>query len=502
MCTSARASFFTSKFPAQHEVGLLLSEIKNPILDSQAQLSPDLPNLATVLKGKGYDVGFIGKAHLSKTFTRKDGEVVYQDLKAYGFDDWQGPDAGQDQQAENAGGGYANYDREYTDQAVQWIKDRSASGTTKPFCLVVSLINPHDVLSYPKSYKDFGYDESWLQGDIKALPPTSKEILQKNYKPEVQSQWKALQQVSQPLSTDEERLAYLNFYGNLLKDVDSKMGEVLAALGKTSDPKNYGKMLRDTMIVSTSDHGEMGISHGGLVQKMEVAYDEALKVPLTWSNPDYFKGKQHTDALVSHVDFLPTLANLLGFSKSYTSQFDLRGIDYSNLLKYASRHKSMRGSTEKRQSHLFTFDDIYSGQDPTLSVDNNYVHGLFPAANRIQALRTKDFKYARYFSGDKAYKAQNWEEEFYDLRPKGGDYYPNRDPLTGRINQFKAAPLELRNLAPRADAQRVAKGGEPLASALQKQAYKRMSKLLDKQLSKELDPIIGKPALEPSVFVY
>jgi choline-sulfatase len=269
MCTAARASFFTSKFPAQHEVGLVLSDIQNPILDSQIQLSPDLPNLATVLKDQGYDVGFIGKAHLSKTFTldkgtadTADDEVVYQDLTAYGFDDWQGPDSGQDMELQNFGGGHANHDAGYTQQAVDWLTNRAASGSEKPFCLVVSLVNPHDVLSYPNTYIEGGYSEDWLQGDIRDLPPTVSEDLRVNLKPSVQSQWRLLQYGGQPLFSDQEKLNYLNFYGNLLKDVDTKMGEVLDVL--RSDV-NLG-LLKDTMIVSTSDHGEMGMSHGGLTQ--------------------------------------------------------------------------------------------------------------------------------------------------------------------------------------------------------------------------------------------
>jgi len=311
MCTAARATFYTSKFPAQHEAGLVLSDIKNPILDSQIQLSPDLPNLATVLKGQGYDVGFVGKAHLSKTFTldkgtpdTADDEVVYQDLAAYGFDDWQGPDAGQDTELQNFGGGNADHDGDYTQQAVDWLTNRAASGSNKPFCLVVSLINPHDVLSYPKTYIEGGYSEDWLKGDIQDLPPTVSENLRANLKPSVQSQWKLFQYGAQPLFTNKEKLNYLNFYGNLMKDVDSKMGEVLDVLRSDINLD----LLKDTMIVSSSDHGEMGMSHGGMNQKMEVAYDEAMKVPMVWSNPYYFPGGQTSDALVSHVDFLPTVA--------------------------------------------------------------------------------------------------------------------------------------------------------------------------------------------------
>jgi arylsulfatase A-like enzyme len=502
MCSAARSTFFTSKFPAQHEVGLVLSDIENPILDAQTQLSPDLPNLATVLKGQGYDVSYFGKFHLSKTFTLDDGEIVYQDVSAYGFDDWQGPDSGQDMEPQNAGGGYADHDGAYTQQAVDWITNRAASGSTKPFCMVVSLVNPHDVLSYPKTYKEFGYDDSWLQGDIKDLPPTVDEILRKNYKPSVQTQWKVLQSYGQPMETDQAKLEYINFYGNLQKSVDSQMGQILQALGKTDNPANYSELLKDTMIVSTADHGEMGLSHGGLVQKMEVAYDEALKVPMVWSNPEYFKGAQTTDSLVSHVDFLPTLANYLGFDPSYIQKQDLRGVDYSKILNYASTHKNMTRAPEAQSSLLFTFDDIYDGQNPRLSFDGNYVHGLFPAANRIQALRTKDFKYARYYSGDKAYTPLNWQGEFYDLRKNGGDYYPNRNPRTGQLNVFKGAPLEYYNLDPKAEAQRVLDGKKPLASPAQKAAYAKMFDLLDQQIVERLDPLTGQPAIAPSVFVY
>ena len=503
MCTAARATFFTSKFPAQHEAGLVLSDIDNPILDTQAQLSPDLPNLASALKGQGYDVGFIGKAHLSKTFTRNDGELVYQDLKAYGFDDWQGPDAGQDMELENAGGGFADHDGQYTQQAIDWLSKRSESGDQDPFCLVVSLINPHDVLAYPKTYKEMGYDDSWLQGDIKDLPPTTNEILKNNYKPSVQSQYKALQIGSQGEAFSKtEKLEYINFYGNLMKDVDGKMGQILEALGKTENPNNYSPLLKDTMIISTADHGEMGMSHGGLSQKMEVAYDEALKVPMVWSNPNYFKGGQKTDALVSHVDFLPTLTNYLGFKSEYIDSQDWRGIDYSSILKYASIHTNTRKSPNPQNSILFTYDDIYAGQDPTLSVNDNYNHGLLPAANRIQALRTKDFKYARYYSGDKEYTPANWEEELYDLRKSGKDYYPNRDPITGKRNVFKEAPLEMRNLAPKAEAARVQDGKRPLATQKQRAAYKKMSELLNQQIDDRLDPLTGQAAVAPSIFVY
>ncbi len=503
MCSVSRSTFFTSKFPAQHQADLLLSDIDSSYLNDQVQLNPDFPNLATILKDQGYDVSFFGKAHLSKTFTLNDGEVVYQDMNAYGFDDWVGPDAGQDMKPENAGGGPNDNDGRFTSEAKQWLQNRIQSDNEKPYALVVSLVNPHDVLSYPKTYNtDFEYDRKWIHGDIEILPPTVDEDKEETLKPSVQRQWMIPQNAGQPMPTDKMKLNYLNFYGNLMKRADWQMGEILDVIRDSDNPDD----VNNTMIVSTSDHGEMGMSHGGMVQKMFNAYDESLKVPMIWSNPSYFKGSQESDALISLIDFLPTYANFQDFSEDYIAQQDLRGVDYSSILRRAreGESKSLEG-LDVQDSILYTYDDIYAGQDPALCEDP--VHGLLPAANRIQAVRTKDFKYARYYSGDQDYEPANWEGELYDLRPEGGDYYPDIDPITGQLNPFRAAPLEVRNLDPKAETrrrllQRFGIGDGPIATKKQKKAYLEMSELLDQQIADRLQPLPESDPIKPSIFVY
>jgi len=514
MCTSARSTFFTGKYPAQHEVELVLSDIENPILDSQVQLNPDLPTLGNVLGDLGYDVSFFGKAHLSKTFTTKDGEVVYQDMNQYDFKDWQGPDAGQDMLPENAGGGYANNDGRYITEATTWLNNRIDSGNTKPFAMVVSLVNPHDVLAYPLTWgegdptKYFGYSEEMIKGDINILPPTVDEPVtgsltadgynfSGNYKPQIQREWLRSQPFAQPLPTDQLKLNYLNFYGNLMKIADSQMGEVVKAL----DSKGQ---INNTMFVSTSDHGEMGMSHGGMVQKMFNAYEESIKVPMIWSNPRYFKGGQKSEALITHVDFLSTIANFYGASKENISDYDLRGVDYSSILERAASKSSLNHENLNVQSSiLYTYDDIYAGQDPLNSIpQGSWDHGILPGPNRLQAVRTKDYKYVRYYSADETYEPKNWQGELYDLRTNGGDYYPNIDPITGQLNPFKAAPLELDNLDPKAEALRVLQGSSSIATPEQKIAYVEMSKLLDDQISKKLQPLLPQTSKAPTFFTY
>jgi hypothetical protein len=313
----------------------------------------------------------------------------------------------------------------------------------------------------------------------------------------VQREWLLTQAVSQPLATDEMKLNYLNFYGNLMKIADDQMGDVIKTLLSH-------RAVNDTMFVSTADHGEMGLSHGGMVQKMFNAYDESIRVPMIWSNPQFFKGGQTSDALVSLVDFLPTVAGLYGSSEEQLDDYDLSGVDYSSILRRAAAESPLSiEDLDVQSSLLYTYDDIYAGQDPRNSIpEGAWDHGLLPGPNRLQAVHTKDFKYVRYFSGDQDYEPANWQGELYDLRPGGGDYYPNVDPLTGELNPFKAAPLELRNLDPKAEALRVLNGKEPIATNEQRLAYTQMSQLLDEQIESRLTPLLPWPSLQPTVTLY
>ena len=84
--------------------------------------------------------------------------------------------------------------------------------------MVVSLINPHDVLLYPNKYLDCDYDDTWLSGNIE-LPGTVSEDL--STKPRVQSLFRLLLAKGLgPLPTPKMKRNYLNFYANLIKSSD------------------------------------------------------------------------------------------------------------------------------------------------------------------------------------------------------------------------------------------------------------------------------------------
>lgn len=441
-CTPARNALFTGLFPAQHRAFHTLTE-DFPQSQPEPQLDPSLPNLATILKSAGYDVVYKGKWHMSNGVQGADGNYIYDDISRYGFDGWNPPDGGIN--PTTTGGGIPNNDVRYIDDAVAFLEDRIANPGPKPFCLVVSLVNPHDSWSYPVMYQDIGYtDDPWLDETTPPLdfPPTMPENLPLNHKPSVH--FETLQEIASlmgPIPTLEDRKNYLNFYANLMKRVDGQLGQILDVFKNNGDSGD--QMLRNTLIVRTSDHGEMALSHGGMRQKAFICYEETLRVPLIWSNPELFPVGRVSSHLVSHVDFIPTLCTLLGVPNG--DNYEFSGVDYSSLL--------LDPDAPPVQDYvLFTYDDINAGQT-TEGTDGN---GIVPPPNRIQMIRDGDYKYARYFDGEGVVPDQ---EEFYDLRPASRNG-TDTDEATGE-------PLEMRNISEWAENRRTELGQMELATAEQ-----------------------------------
>src|ERR1700761_746413 len=382
MCSPSRSSMMTGYFPAQHGVKYTL-EKNMPVEEfPQVGLPTALPNLGTVMSAAGYDVVYKGKWHCAKSQQEEEElpnpEAKPSDLERYGFNRWDPPDAGANQSIPEAGGGYTHNDgriiedkgnyKEAKEGALQYLD--SVATLQQPFFLVISLVNPHDVLFYPsRTFDESGYDASWLAGDIE-VPPTNEEDL--STKPSVQEEFLKIFNLTGKPKKEAEKRAYLNFYGNLMRSSDNYLVEVLNKLEAKG-------LYEDTLIIRTSDHGEMGLSHGGLRQKNFNFYEESLKVPLVYSNPKMFPRPVTSDALVSHVDLLPTLASLAGAPKS--ARRDWQGVDYSDVVLNPHRGK------EPQDYVAFTYDDFQSGQ----------AHGPYPKQpNHVTSIREERWKLAKY----------------------------------------------------------------------------------------------------------
>jgi choline-sulfatase len=448
MCSPSRASLLTGTYPARHGVSLTLTkgdlfpdrrngpdvvrtaarlwrsgEVPRkrivrgfargllrlgPKSGSEPELRSGTPTLATHLRERGYHVALKGKWHLTKPvggeWSPADPARIERD---FGFADWEPPDAGGDAKAESFGGGYAGatglgWDEDYTRQVEAWLGRESLP---EPFCLVINLVNPHDVLGYPSSYERGGYTTGDFRKLAIPLPPTVHEDLR--HKPTVHSLMKLGQAAYiGALDDDDARRDYVNFYAYLHRVVDEKIGRILTALGDRRER---------TVIVRTSDHGELGLSHGGLRQKMFNTYEEALRVPLTISNGSMFGQARESDALVSLVDLVPTLLGLTG-EPGDPRRFD--GLDLGPILSGASE--------SVRDAVLFTYDDHQAG---TAFQD---VPGQ---PNRIRCVRDARWKYAIYIdpTGGEAP-----EYELYDLEADPIEAVNLVDKHTGRAASEEA----------------------------------------------------------------
>src|SRR4051812_15411783 len=414
MCTPSRATLFTGLMPADHGCTLTLTAggaeprlgnvpgvlrraatqrgAVDPVRGMrnlartltglgaghgpEPELRPDTPNLAHRLRALGYEVGLRGKWHLTRPLAGRWGESDAVRLEQeFGFAGWVPPDAGEDILPEHFGGGTANWDEHFTRQAVEFL-----AAPPEPFALVVSLVNPHDVLAYPSSYQRGGYRrEEWADLDV-PLPPTIDEDL--SNKPTAHR----LQSLGQGLfigALQDERAArdYVSFSAPLPRVVDRHIARIVDALGD--------ELRERTVVVRVSDHGEMGLAHGGMRQKMFNAYEETLRVPLTFSNPAMFPRAVESAAPASLVDVLPTILALAG------GESDLPGADLSPIL---------RGEEVSVQDFVrFTYDDHQAG---TARAD------VVPQPNRVRAIRERGWKYATYVDPSGGAQA---EHELYDL---------------------------------------------------------------------------------------
>jgi choline-sulfatase len=471
MCSPSRATLYTGLYPAQHGVTLTLTEMgarpdprnapaaigtfAGKLVDGsvprvktarafarsalrlgagrgeETTLDPGVPNLARLLRDAGYAVGFKGKWHLTKplhgdAWSRDDADLLERD---FAFAGWEPPDAGENLDPTHFGGGNAGasgqgFDEDYTRQAEAFV-----ASAPEPWALIVSLVNPHDVLGYPSSYEEGGYRTDEFRDLEVPLPETHDEDL--SNKPYPHSLMKLGQQsYLGPLRGRRAALDYLAFYAHLHRLVDTKVSRILDALGAAGDPRSLRSR---TLVVRTADHGEMGLAHGGLRQKMFNAYEETLRVPLVFSNPVLFPRARETRAPAGLVDVVPTLATLLGFdppagvagvdltpvlaghANASEEALELAGVD----LAAAARHPDPAGSVQ--DASAFVYEDHKAG---------TAFENVVPQPNRLRALRERDWKYAVYADPSGGSRPQY---EMYDLAGDPHERHNLVDRDTGAV---------------------------------------------------------------------
>ena len=276
LCSPSRASIFSSRMP--HELGISGN-------NNTAELrKKGVPTLGELFRAAGYETAYAGKWHAFDAFPAYGNGVVpgFTVLPMGGKD----PRPGDKKTEEKA----PQCDPYIADAAVKFLQQAH----TKPFLLTVSLLNPHDICEF-SSYEGF---QRILPADPAQLPPLRPNLHDTDKLPSV------LQKEVRKRAnwSDLKWRQYLWLYYQLVESSDKLIGRVLAALEQTGLSSN-------TIVVFTSDHGEMMGSHG-LVTK-EKLYEESVAVPLIIVPPAAAPGVEQSH-LVSGLDLMPTFLDYAG----------------------------------------------------------------------------------------------------------------------------------------------------------------------------------------------
>ena len=266
VCTPYRASLITGRYPTS--TGMFLNDIYLPSEENC---------MAEIFGAEGYNTAYIGKWHLDGHGREDNVDPV----RRQGFDFWKGLECSHDY---NNMPYYENDDPEkkYREDYSTFAESKDArdylemhANDKSPFLLFVSFGTPHfPHHSAPQEYKDM-YPYSSLD-----LYPNVPDSLKDHVLKELQGYY------AHCTATDKA-------IGDIISKID--------ALG----------LSENTIVVFTSDHGEMMGSHGRLPFRKQLAWNESAHVPFLIRLPGIDKQPGATvNAPLSTPDILPSLLGL------------------------------------------------------------------------------------------------------------------------------------------------------------------------------------------------
>ncbi|WP_446743560.1 sulfatase family protein [Silvibacterium acidisoli] len=271
--------------------GILISGLypnQSHVVGNENSLEPIVPGLGETFQKAGYHTGYVGKWHLF----HGEGQFVPKGPYRFGFEDWHawantnkhydGITFDQETGERQIMPGYQP--TRMTDQAVDFINGQK--NAAKPWFLVVSWNPPHPPYDPPAEERD-RYDAAALKlrPNVRMPIPADKIV----------NPWPALK------SLETLHQAEQGYYGAITA-IDKEFARLLKALEDNG-------MADNTMVIYTSDHGEMMGSHGHMAKQMP--HEESCRVPFFLRHPE---GRQQhaSDTLFASVDIYPTLCGLAG----------------------------------------------------------------------------------------------------------------------------------------------------------------------------------------------
>lgn len=487
-CCPSRATLFTGQYPSLHGVSQTNGIAKEASDPDMFWLNRNtVPTMGHYFREAGYQTYYKGKWHVSYEdiiipgthngllsydpvtgIPNKEKVDLYlhaDPLDDFGFSSWIGPEPhGKNPRnsASSAGIGVSGRDEFYAAEVVELIEaldhKKREDGHLEPWLLVASFVNPHDIVLYGaltahNPMFNFAVEPMPMPG----TPPTIHESLLT--KPQCQASYRDVYpRALQPIFNQSH---YSKLYYQLQKNADQQMLKVFESLTKSS-------FYDETIVIFTSDHGDLLGAHGYLHQKWYCAYEEFVHVPLIIHNKQLFAQNAHVDKLTSHLDIIPTMLGL--------ADVDLEGIQNRLRQKFSEVHpfvgrdlsSCLLGVECERVDepiYFMTDDDVTRGPHQVNPLGIPYTSVIQP--NHIETViafitrndKQQLWKFSRYFDNDQFWSHPGIRDESFTPigsvypHPEGGyqtySISIKTEPVADEYEMYNLSedPLETRNLA-------------------------------------------------------
>jgi len=303
LCVPARGTILTGLHALQHKAAA-----------NDMPVDPGAPSIARILQAGGYQTGYIGKWHLAGVPRDR----FVPESERLGFEFWNGYNcnhsyfAGFYDDNENNRQSIDGYEPiGITQLAMEYIDDRVKKNP--PWALYLNFGTPHD----PYDQLPAGDLERELAKNV----PLRENICE------------PLQDLIQNDETDLRKMT-AGYYAHI-RQLDIQIGQMRNFLRDAGE-------LDNTIIIYTSDHGDMLGSHGYL--NKQLYFNESARVPFVITWPGFISGGERRSP-ISLADVLPTILGLIGLP----SPESIAGNDQSSVL---------LDSTKKGQQYVYFYSYI------------------------------------------------------------------------------------------------------------------------------------------------
>lgn len=270
LCTPSRMSLLTGRMPSamgiKGNAGLIPQELRSQ-------------ELGTLLRAAGYDCVYGGKWHAGGPIHLPD--ITKDDhgfVPICGFDDNALPGA-----------------------CVRFFQQPH----DRPFLMVASFDNPHNIC-------EAGRDSELPWGDVPPAAPQRYPNLPPNFQPSTYEPQALVLRRSLVLShlmamdyTEDRWRQYRHDFFRLVEMVDAHIGTILDGLDASA-------LANNTIVIFTSDHGEMAGAHQ--LGHKQVLYEESVGVPLIIRDGRRPQPRVDTHLVSNGLDLLPTCCDYAGIA--------------------------------------------------------------------------------------------------------------------------------------------------------------------------------------------